>query len=238
MGAHKSTARAIGILFIIASAAAIIGGTLALPATEPDFLTEAAGSESRVVFGLILELVLALAVFGMAALFFPILKKQHEGLALGYVATRTLEGVLIAAGTISAALMLSLSKGFGVDAAAEGIEPVADVLFAAREWTYWMGPMAVFSVSALILNWLLYESRVVPTWMSIWGFIGGVLLLASALLEMFGNALGGWQAIFTIPIGVNEMVLAVWLIIKGFDMQHLEQAAFERQLVGIGVGEE
>jgi hypothetical protein len=239
MGAYKSTARSIGILFIIASAAAIIGGTLALPATEADFLSEAAGSEGRVVIGLILELVLALAVFGMAALFFPILKKQHEGMALGYVATRTLEGVLIAAGTISAALMLAVSKGFGPEATAEGVEPLADVLLAAREWTYWFGPMAVFSVSALILNWLLYRSRVVPTWISIWGFIGGVLLLASAVLEMFGQTLGWWQAVFTAPIGVNEMVLAVWLIIKGFDMRHLEpEPTPERELVGAGVRED
>jgi hypothetical protein len=237
MGAYKSTARAIGILFIVASAAAIIGGTLALPATEPDFLAEAAGSETRVVIGLILELVLALAVFGMAALFFPILKKQHEGLALGYVATRTLEGVLIAAGTISAALMLTLSKRFGPDAGVEGIEPLADVLLAAREWTYWFGPMAVFSASALILNWLLYRSRVVPRWMSVWGFVGGLMLLASAILEMFGNALGGWQAVFTAPIGLQEMALALWLIIKGFDMGHLEHTAFERELVGAGAGE-
>lgn len=237
MGTHKSTARAIGILFIIASAAAIIGGSLALPATEPDFLSEAAAAENRVVLGLILELVLALAVFGMAALFFPILKKQHEGMALGYVATRTVEGVLITASTISAALMLALSKGFGPEASVEGVEPLADVLLAARDWTYWFGPTAVFSVSALILNYLLYRSRVVPTWISIWGFVGGVLLLASAIIEMFGTALGGWQAVFSAPIGLNEMVLALWLIIKGFDMRHLEQAAFERQLVGVGIGE-
>jgi hypothetical protein len=238
MGAYKSTARAIGVLFIIGSAAAIIGGTLALPATETDFLAEAAGSEGQVVIGLILEMVLALAVFGMAALFFPVLKKQHEGLALGYMGVRTLEGMLIAAGTVSAALMLTLSKGFGPDGAAAGVEPVADVLFAAREWTYWLGPMAVFSVSALILNWLLYRSRVVPTWLSIWGFIGGALLLVSAVLEMFGQALGWWQAIFTVPIGVNEMVLAIWLIVKGFDMRHLdEQPTVERELVGAGTGE-
>lgn len=234
MGAYKSTARAIGILFIIASAAAIIGGSLALPATEADFLTEAAGSETRVVIGLILELVLALSVFGIAALFFPILKKQDEGLAIGYVATRTLEGVLIAAGTISAALMLALSKGFGT-ATVEGVEPLAEVLHSAREWTYWFGPMAVFSVSALILNWLLYRSRVVPTWISVWGFIGGLLLLASAVIEMFGTALGGWQAIFTAPIGLNEMVLALWLIVKGFDMRHLDAHPVpERPLVGAG----
>ncbi len=234
MGAYKSTARAIGILFITASAAAIIGGTLALPATEPGFLSEAAGSEGRVVIGLILELVLALAVFGMAALFFPILKRQHEGMALGYVATRTLEGVLIAASTISGALMLALSKGFGPEATVEGVEPLAEVLLAARDWTYWFGPMAVFSVSALILNWLLYQSRVVPTWISIWGFIGGILLLTSAILEMFGNALGWWQAVFTVPIGVNEMVLAIWLIVKGFDMSHLEaDRTMDRPLVGV-----
>jgi MFS family permease len=239
MGAYKSTARAIGILFIIASAAAIIGGTLALPATEADFLSEAAGSESQVVIGLILEVVLALAVFGMAALFFPILKKQDEGLALGYVGTRIVEGVLIVAGTVSAALMLALSKGFGPDGSAAGVEPVGEVLFAAREWTYWLGPMAVFSVSALILNWLLYRSRVVPTWISIWGFVGGLLLLASAVIEMFGQALGWWQAIFTAPIGVNEMVLALWLIVKGFDMRHLEpERTPTRELVGAGAGED
>ncbi len=234
MGAYKSTARAIGILFIIASAAAIIGGTLALPATEPGFLSEAAGSEGRVVIGLILEMVLAIAVFGMAALFFPVLKKQDEGLALGYLGTRTLESVLIAAGTISAALMLTLSKGFGPAGTAAGVEPVAEVLLAAREWTYWFGPMAVFSVSALILNWLLYRSRVVPTWISIWGFIGGILLLTSAILEMFGNALGWWQAVFTVPIGVNEMVLAIWLIVKGFDMRTLEtERSIDRPLVEV-----
>lgn len=239
MGAYKSTARAIGILFIIASAAAIIGGTLALPATEADFLSEAAGSESQVVIGLILEVVLALAVFGMAALFFPILKKQNEGLALGYVGTRIVEGVLIVAGTVSAALMLALSKGFGPDGTAAGVEPVEEVLFAAREWTYWLGPMAVFSVSALMLNWLLYRSRVVPTWISIWGFVGGLLLLASAVIEMFGQALGWWQAIFTAPIAVNEMVLALWLIVKGFDMRHLEpEPTPARELVGAGAGED
>ncbi len=236
MGAYKSTARAIGVLFIIASAAAIIGGTLALPATESDFLAEAAGSEGQVVVGLILEMVLALSVFGMAALFFPILKKQHEGLALGYLATRTLEGVLIAAGTVSAALMLSLSKGFGPDGAAAGVEPLSEVLLSAREWTYWLGPMAVFSVSALILNSLLYRSSVVPTWLSIWGFIGGILLLASAIIEMFGQALGGWQAIFTAPIGLQEMALAIWLIVKGFDMRHLDaERAPARDLVGAGI---
>ena len=115
---------------------------------------------------------------------------------------------------------------------------MAEVLFAAREWTYWFGPMAVFSVSALVLNWLLYRSRVVPTWISIWGFVGGLLLLASAIIEMFGQALGGWQAIFTAPIGINEMVLAVWLIIKGFDMTHLESEPLEeREPVGVGAGQ-
>lgn len=239
MGAYKSTARAIGVLFIIGSAAAIVGGTLALPATEPDFLSQAAGSEGRVVIGLILELVLALAVFGMAALLFPILKKQDEGLALAYLGTRTLEGMLIATGTLSAALMLTLSRGFGPRGTVAGVEPLAEVLLAAREWTYWFGPMAVFSVSALILNWLLYRSRVVPVWISIWGFLGGVLLLASAVLEMFGQALGWWQAVFTAPIGVNEMVLAVWLIMKGFDMRHLEpEPTRTRELVGAGLAEE
>ena len=77
--------------------------------------------------------------------------------------------------------------------------------------------MAFFSVSALILYTVLYQSALVPRWLSGWGFAGGVLLLISAVLAMFGADLGAAQAVFSAPIGLNEMVLAIWLIAKGFN---------------------
>jgi hypothetical protein len=214
MGAYKSTARAVGILFIVASATAIIGGLLMVPATSDDYLTEAASSGTAIVSGALLELVLAMSVVAIATLVFPILRREHEGTALAYAGARTLEAVLIMAGTISGLLGLTVSRHVASGGTAPDV--IGELIIGAREWTYWLGPMAMFSVSAVILNVLLYRSQIVPRWLSVWGGVGGVLLLVSALFEMYGTALGGWQAVFTAPIGVQEMVFAVWLIWKGF----------------------
>jgi hypothetical protein len=86
-----------------------------------------------------------------------------------------------------------------------------------------VGTLFVFSLTALTLYSLLYQSKLVPAWLSVWGFVGGALLLVRALLEMFGQELSGVvQAILAAPIGLNEMVLAVWLIVKGFNPDALE----------------
>lgn len=235
MGTQRSTARIVGVLFIVASATAIAGGLLMVPATETGFLADAAGHEAQVVFGALLEFALAVSVFAIAAMLYPILKRESEGLALGYMGLRTLEGALILAGTVAGLLTLTLSKGFGPDGAS-GVQPLGEILLGAREWTYWLGPMAMFSLGALTLYYLLYRSRLVPMWLSLWGFGGALLLLSSALLEMFGQALGGWQAVFTAPIGLQEMVLAVWLIVKGFDVTHIPlEESSERLTVGVAM---
>lgn len=217
MLSYKATARVVGVLFIVATAAAIVGEVLLLPSIESTYLTEAASAEARVITGALLEVVLAIAVVGIAVMLFPVLKKQGDGIALGYVGARTLEGVLILGGAISALLLLTLSRDYGATGAA-GVEPLGDVLLAAREWTYWLGPMLMFSVSALILYALLFRGNLVPKWLSIWGFVGGVLLLGRAVLEMYGVEFSTVvQGVVAAPIGLNEMVLAVWLIFKGFD---------------------
>ena len=151
---------------------------------------------------------------------FPVLKKQSEGMALGYVGARIFEGVLILAATTSAVVVLTLSQDYGQ---AGSVEPLVDLLLASREWTYLVGTMFMFSLSALILYLLLYQSKLVPTWLSVWGLVGGALLLVRALLEMFGQELSGVvQGILAAPIGLNEMVLAVWLIVRGFNADVLE----------------
>jgi len=221
MLSYKATARVVGVLFIVATAAAIVGEMLLLPSIESTYLAEAASAEIRVITGALLEVVLAISVVGIAVMLFPVLKKQGDGMALGYVGARTLEGVLVLGGAISALLLLTLSRDYGATGAA-GVEPLGDVLLAAREWTYWLGPMLMFSVSALILYALLFRAHLVPNWLSIWGFIGGVLLLVRAVLEMYGVEFSTVvQGIIAAPIGVNEMVLAVWLIFKGFNLSTL-----------------
>lgn len=216
MYTDKTTARIVGALFIIATATAIVGGSLLLPLEEPDYLVAVAADEGQVVTGVLLELILVMSVFGIAVLLFPVLKRRNEGLALSYVGARVLEGVLLLAATVSALLILALSQDYGTSGVA-GVEPLGDLLLAARDWTYLLGSVVVFGTTALILYSLLYQSRLVPVWLSLWGLAGGALILVRGLIEMYGAELSGVvQGVFAAPIAVQEMVLAVWLIVKGF----------------------
>ncbi|NOY56812.1 MAG: DUF4386 domain-containing protein [Actinobacteria bacterium] len=212
----RTTARVVGVLFIVASVAAVVGGTLLLPSVGVNYLVEAADHEIQVVSGASLEVVQAMAVIGIAVMLFPVLKRRNEGLALGFVGARTVEGVLTLAGTVSALAILTSSQSYGQPGVA-GAEPLGDTLVAAREWSYRLGPMLMFGVSALILYTLLYRAELVPAWLSIWGFAGGALLQVRTVLEMYGREFSpAMQGLFAAPIGLNEMVLAVWLIVKGF----------------------
>lgn len=225
---YRTTAKVVGVLFIAASALAIIGGALILPIGDPGYLVDAAAQEGQIVTGAVLEILLAVSVFGIAVALFPVLRKQNEGAALGYVGVRIIEGTLILLASVSGLLVLNLSKEF-TESGASGLQPLGDLLLMTRDWTYLIGTMVFLGFSALVLYTLLYRSRLVPTWLSIWGLAGGALIVTRGLLEMFGNEFSGVvQGIFAAPIAVQEMVLAVWLIVKGFDMSRLERAAETR----------
>jgi hypothetical protein len=212
VNAHRGTAISVGVLFVIASVTAIVGGSLILPIE--DGLASAGAAETEIAAGVILELVLVLSVVGIAALLYPVLRPHGEGLALGYVAVRILEGALLLAAAMGARIVLGLALG----------EPTADaetqagVALAVREWTYLAGSLLFFGVSATILYSLLYRGRLVPAWLSLWGLIGGILVLALGAVEVGGIAVPGEvHGLLVAPIGLNEMVLAIWLIVRGFD---------------------
>jgi hypothetical protein len=214
--AHRGTARVVGILFIVATAASIIGGSLVMALLDdPDYLVAAAAHEGQIVLGVLLEFILALSVIGIAALLLPVLRPHGEGLAVGYVAVRTVEAVFILMASTRALLVLALSQDWG-SVGGVGVEPVGTALLSAREWTYFVGTMLTFSVSAVLLNALLYRSRLVPAWVSVWGLVGGLLLLVMAVAEAFGVEAPFPLQVLAAPIGVQEMVLAVLLIWKGF----------------------
>ncbi len=215
----RTTARIVGALFIAASVAAVVGGTLILPAVDPGFLTQAPAQEGRIVTGALLEFLLALSVIGIAVTVYPVLERHSRSLAIGYVAVRALEGALILGTTLSALSILSLSRSDGsIGPGAASAQVVGDTLVAAREWGYLLGPMLMFSLSALVLYSVLYRAGLVPAWLSVWGLVGAVLLLARGVVEMYGRDVPvSVEALLTAPIGLNEMVLAVYLLTRGFD---------------------
>ena len=201
-------ARLAGVLFIVASVAAIAGGTLLLPIRQADFLT-AGGNRAQLVTGALLEVVLAVSVVAIAALLLPALRRTAESGAVLYAATRTLEAVLILAGATSALVMTSL-------AGTNATTGLADLLLSGRDWAYRLGTLVVFGVSAVILNALLLRGRWVPSWLAGWGLVGGALLLLRGVVEMYGVTLpAAAQVVGAAPIGIEEMVFAVWLIVKG-----------------------
>ncbi len=119
MEEYKGTARTIGILFIVATVAAIVGGSLvALPLEESNYLVEVADKDAQVITGALLLMVQTMAVIGIAVMFFPVLKRRNEGLALGFVGARTIEGVLTLAGAVAALSVLTLSRDYGQTGAA------------------------------------------------------------------------------------------------------------------------
>lgn len=211
----------VGVLFITATAASIIAGLFIAPILDdPDYLNNVSANENRVLIGALLELIAAGAVVGTAVMLFPVFKKYNEGLALGYIGGRGIEGVIIIIGAIGALLLLTLSREYAAGASDTSyFQASGTLLKAVRDWTLLLGPMIVFSLNNLILNYMFYQSRLVPQWLSIWGLIGAPLILAAALLVMFGRTTQTSPIVIllALPVALFEMVLAVWLIVKGFN---------------------
>ena len=222
MSTNKTTARIVGVLFIIATVVKVVSVSLIEPLLdEADYLTGLAAADTRVLVSTAADLIVAISVIGIGAMIFPALKRQGEGFALSYLGTRTLEAAVLTIGAISSLLLLALSQKYvesGSSAASSEMESLGSVLLTLRDRSETIGTMIVFGVTALILYPLLYRSRLVPRLLSVWGFIGAVLIVISGLLHLDGGELSTAVTVLLMaPIAINEMVLAAWLIIKGFD---------------------
>jgi hypothetical protein len=166
----------------------------------------------------LLELINGLAVVGIAVMMFPIFKKHAEALALGYVAIRIIEAVIVIAAVISPLSLIALSQDYVKAGAPDApfFQTLGTSFLAAR--ALWVGLMLgiFFSLGALLFYYLLYQSKLVPRWLSVWGFIGAALVLTWNLLEMFGISISA-GVILAVPIILNEIFLGIWLIVKGFN---------------------
>jgi hypothetical protein len=177
-----------------------------------------AGVDTRVRLGAFCELILIIANVGTAVVLFPILKRQNESLALGYVAARLVECTFIAIGIVSYLAVVTLrQKTAGADTGS--LVTVGKSLVAVRNWTFVLGPGFVVGVgNGLILGYLMYQSGLVPRGMAMLGLVGGPLVCASGLAVVFdvigrGSAA---QGIATIPEFAWELSLGIWLIVKAF----------------------
>jgi hypothetical protein len=214
----RKTALAVGVLFILTFVTSIAGVIAYGPVlSDPNYVT-GAGADSRVFLGAFLELLLIITNIGCAVVLFPLLKRQNETLALGYVTARLVECAFIGIGLLSLLTIVTLRQG-AVGADAGSLVLIGKSLVALHNWTFLLGPGFADGIgTGLILGWLMYRSGLVGRRMALFGVVGGPLLAASGIAVLMGVIPQGSpvQSIMTIPEIVWELFLGLWLTFKGF----------------------
>ena len=222
MNSNRKTAITAGILFIFATVVGLLSNTVFLkPVLDaPNYLSSIFTSENQILIGSFLHIISSFACAGIAIALYPVLRKYNEGLALGSVGFRIAEAMLYVFGSIGVLALLPLGQEF-IKAGMPGasyFQTLANSLLSMRDWT---GILAVitFGVGGLMYYSIFYKSKLIPRWLSGWGLVAAALCLISGILVMFNiiDFFTPVQIALNIPIGLQEMVLAVWLIAKGFN---------------------
>lgn len=179
----------------------------------PNFVL-GSGPDTPVIVGVLLEMIVALAGIGTAVALYPVVQRQGEARAVGFVASRTLEAASIYFGIVSLMSIVSLRQA-GAGAAALA---TAHGLAAQYQWTFFFAQSFIPAVNAVLLGSLLYESRLVPRWLPVLGFVGAALLVVSWFAVLFGSiqAISPLAALAALPIAVWEFSLGIYLTFWGF----------------------
>ncbi len=220
MTSPRKTAILVGILFVIAFIVDIVGRGMYEPILNtPEFLSQAYPAKILMTLGIVLEFIAAIAIVLIPVALFPIFKKYNEALALGYLGFRFLEGILFMFLVINSLSLLSLSKVFVNSEAADAnyLQIIGASIQAQNNWATLIY-IIVFTIGALMFNTVLFKYKLIPRWISVWGLIATAMLLAGALIGVFD--LMDTSRIMTflgLPFAVNEMLMAGWLIVRGFN---------------------
>ena len=214
MDSSRKTALASGILYLLTFVSI---PTLALYApilNDPNYII-GAGPDTAIIIGGILEIFMALACIGTAVVLYPVIKRQNEGIALGFIGSRVLEASTIFADVVCLLAIVTLRRtGVGAEALLTGKMLV--VLYSL----FRLGQNLMPAVNDLLLGSLLYQSRLVPRIMPLLGLIGAPFLIANTIVVMFGITSGPiylLTGIGVLPIALFEFSLGVWLTVKGFN---------------------
>ena len=223
MNTNRRTSIIAGVLFIIATAASLLGSGLTGPVVgAPDYLVQIAANKNLVVLGALLTFVAAAGSAGIAIALYPVLRKHDEGLALGAVGFRLVEAVFYIVGALGLLSLLSLGQEYASagSQAAPTLQVLGTLLLAVRSWAGFVFAVISFCVGAAMYYYVMYRSRLIPRWLSAWGLAALALLFSMALSIAFGDrpsGPSGLLAFLAVPLALQEMVLAVWLIVKGFN---------------------
>jgi hypothetical protein len=214
----RVTAAAVGTLFLVATIAGGIGLWLQESVVGGDDYLTAAAHPDRLATGVLLQLVMGVAVVAIAVVIYPVLRRGTERLAMAYVVARALEAVVYVVGATGVLALITVSEKYVAAQDGTAYAALGQLVKAERDWSgHAILDAAVFTVGALVLNAALYRSHLVPNWLSVWGLAGAVAYLAAGVLVLYGlEPLSTPQALLEAPLFLQEIALALWLILKGF----------------------
>jgi hypothetical protein len=213
----RRTAFVAGILYLLTFIGSIPGSLLLQPVFGPDYVA-GPGADTQVAVAAVFELVNVLALIFTGVAVFSVVKREHEGLAIGFVVTRLFEGAVIAIGVVSILAVVTLRQAGAADGTSESLVPAGRALVAVRDWSITIGPgMAAFN--ALMFGTLLFRSRLVPRALPALGLVGVPLLISFVIGMILGITGPGtaWQAIAVFPFFFWELGVGLWMTFKGFD---------------------
>jgi Domain of unknown function (DUF4386) len=216
MNPDSKTARIVGVLFLVSTAAYMLGtGLIDSILTAPDYLLHVYPNKTQLIIGVLLQFVNDAAVVGIGVLLFPIVKRHSETIALGYAGTRILECIFLIVGGIGTLSLITVSQATlqaGTPDASYAL--MFGALFVEGRTTAYHVAMSALGLGSLPFCYVLYRSQLIPRSLSVLGLIGYAALLIGSVLEIFGLNL---RLLHNLPGGVFEFILPIWLIVKGFN---------------------
>jgi hypothetical protein len=185
--------------------------------TNPEYII-GAGADPRVIWGSFLDLITAFAGIATAVALYSVVRRQHEGFALGFVTTRVMEGAIIVVSTVALLAVVSIRHEGATGTEAAALTAIQQALVKIRDWTFLFGPGLMPVLNALLLGTLMYRSRLVPRIIPIAGLIGAPLLFSSTIGTMFGinDPQSIWTGVATMPIFFWELSVGLYMTFKGF----------------------
>jgi hypothetical protein len=231
---NRKIAVILGALFIVGTVAGILSVVLANPIlNDPNYLTKIAEDKNQVITGTLLVLIMGFALAMIPVVAYPIFKKYNKTLALGYVVFRGgLETATYIAMATSSLVLITLSQQYVQTGASSGyFQTLGTLLLGTHDWINII-LIIVYSLGALMFYCLLYQSKLIPRWLSGWGIIGITMHFATAFLVMYGfiSTMSTIQVVLSLPIALQEMVLAIWLIVKGFNSSAIISGTKHKEL--------
>lgn len=218
---HRIFATTTGTLLILGVVTSLVTTSLADPVLEgAGYLSRITSHDSRILWAAFFQIMTALGAAAIAASLYPVVKDFYPGLAVGALGFRIIEGVFYGIAGLGLIALLALGQDFSSGGSSDH-QLMANLIVDVRDAAYFVFGVAAFGTGATLYYIAFYLTGMVPRWLTVWGFAGLALIVVTAIATLFDGApfaVAGNMQILAIPIALQELVLALWLIIKGYDL--------------------